>query len=123
MALLLAYFKDRLDMFNTTLGGSKEVFERSQILPTMCVYALGRRLYPSEEWRDQWKALWSLQKKVPFVEGHSQVLCYISKFMMEVCPLVKKSTNIDPKDPILHVQTYLLKMSQTFNYNISVLYT
>jgi WASH complex subunit 7 len=55
--------------------------------------------------------LWGLQKRVPFLEGHSQVLVYVSKFMMEVVPLTKKSKTMDPKDPVAMVKTYLQKLT------------
>lgn len=85
------YLKDRYELFDKTFGTAKEMFERDLILPTFCVYALVRKLYPNDEDRSLWKNLWSLQKRIPMVEGHSQVLCYLSKFLMEITPLSKKS--------------------------------
>lgn len=71
MNLIVGYLKDRADTLERIIGSPKEVFERDQLLPTMCVYALYRKLYPSEEQRDLWKQFWGMQKKVPFLEGHS----------------------------------------------------
>lgn len=53
--MLNTYLKDRFDLFDKTIGTAKEMFERDLILPTFCVYALVRKLYPNEENRDLWK--------------------------------------------------------------------
>lgn len=66
-----AYFKERLDIFDKIIGSPREIFEKDLILPTLCVYALMRKLYPGDEDRSLWKNLWALQKKLPMVEGHS----------------------------------------------------
>ena len=70
----------------------------------MCVYSLYRKLYQAEEGKETWKAIWSMQKKIPIVQAHSFVCVYISNFMQTVCPLAKKK-GLDPK--VLH---YLLRM-------------
>lgn len=68
--LMLGYIKDRFEIFDKIIGTSREVFERDLVLPTLCVYALMRKLF-SEEDRSLWKNMWALQKKLPMVEGHS----------------------------------------------------
>lgn len=69
--MLNNYLKERYELFDKTFGTAKEMFERDLILPTFCVYALVRKLYPNDEDRSLWKNLWSLQKRIPMVEGHS----------------------------------------------------
>ncbi|CAD8128339.1 unnamed protein product [Paramecium sonneborni] len=120
--LLNTYLKERYELFDKTLGTAKEMFERDLLLPTFCVYALVRQLYPNDENRDLWKNLWSLQKKIPMVDGHSQVLCYLSKFLMEVTPLTKKSQSMDPKDPIANFKNYLQRLSASFQSALTAQY-
>lgn len=64
----------------------------------MCIFALYKKLYPSEDFKDFWKRLWSFQKKIPLVEAHSYVCIYISDFMKSLCPLSKMPSSLDPKD-------------------------
>lgn len=56
-------------------------------MPMLGVYALFRKIYPSEEERKTYKQMWTLQKKVPVIEGHVHVLIYVFKYLTDVCPL------------------------------------
>lgn len=53
----------------------------------MCTYSLYRKLFPSDELKDVWKDLWTMQKKIPIIEAHSFVFIYVCVFMQKVCPL------------------------------------
>jgi len=64
----------------------------------MCIYTLFRKLFISEELKDVWKDLWSMQKKIPIIEAHSFVFVYICVFLLRVCPLEKRPSRLDPKD-------------------------
>ena len=82
---------------DSNLGTRNENEGGNKILDLLCLYALFRRLYPSEESRDFWKKMWTLQKKVPVISAHSFVCVYTANFLNLVTPLIKKTKSIDPK--------------------------
>jgi len=86
------------------------------------VYALFRRIYPSEEERNTYKQMWMLQNKVPVIEGHVHVLMYVFKYLNDVCPLQKKSTSLDPKNPVENVMQFIKHLDSTIEQHINVNY-
>lgn len=78
----------------------------------LCIFALTKRLYPSEEFKDFWKKAWSFQKKIPLVEGHSFVSIYISTFIRNLCPISKKPSSADPRDEGAFIKTYIDKLNE-----------
>lgn len=81
------------------VGNPAELNEKNDMLSLLCVYAFYRVINNSEEDKNIYKALWSMQKKIPYIVGHNHVLCYTYKFLYEICPLTKKTT-LEPKEPI-----------------------
>ena len=61
------YLIESLKRISEVIGTQKDSQEREFLLELMCVYSLFRKLYPSEDLRDLWKDLWSIQKKVPIL--------------------------------------------------------
>ena len=84
------YFERRLRTINEQLGGKFDMDEEKHLLELMCVYTLFRKLYPGEDFKDFWRDLWAMQKKVPVIEARSFVSVYICLFMQSVCPLKSK---------------------------------
>ncbi len=72
--------------------------EEKRLLDLLCIYALYRKLFPSEDYKDFWKNVWAFQKKIPLIEAHSYVCVYISTFINNLCPISKKPSSMDPKD-------------------------
>jgi len=75
-----------------------EVHERKELFYFLCTYAFFRAIFPEEEDKKIYKNIWILQRKVPVLEGHTHIYCYVYRFLSEVCPL-RKSTSLDPKEP------------------------
>lgn len=116
------YIKTQLQYFNETIGSSTETIERKKFLRLLCFYALYRRIFPQEEDRKLWKTLWSFQKRVPVLVLHSHVIVLLGQFMLEIVPLSKKTSNIDPKDYKEFLKKYLNKANETFEKDIHSLY-
>lgn len=74
MNLFANYIKTNLQYLNDTIGSATETTERRKLLSLLCVYGLHRRLFPGEEDKKLWKALWSFQKRVPVLLLHSHVI-------------------------------------------------
>lgn len=74
MNVFANYIKSNLQYLNDTIGTSTETIERKKFLNLICLYGLYRRLFPSEEDKKLWKALWSFQKRVPVILLHSHVI-------------------------------------------------
>ena len=67
------------------IGTPKDINERRDLVMNLFgVYALFRKIYPSEEERKTYKLFWALQKKIPVVEGHCHILIYLFKYLNEV---------------------------------------
>ena len=100
-SLFQAYFKQRLQSIMDNVLTPTETFERKQIFPLLGVYAFYRRLYPSEEERDTYKALWAIQKRLPCVVGHRNNLLFIYKFLIDV--ISHCAVNLPPFDYIFRM--------------------
>ena len=122
MNLFTNYIKSSLQYLNETIGSNTETVERKKLLNLLSVYALYRRLFPQEEDRKLWKTLWSFQKRVPVLLLHSHVIVLLGQYMLEITPLSKKSSNLDPKDYKEFLKKYLNKANETFERDIHNLY-
>ena len=61
------YFEKKFKNINENLGSKYDMDEEKHLLELMCVYTLFRKLYPSEEFKDFWRDLWGMQKKIPVI--------------------------------------------------------
>ena len=122
LLLFTNYIKSSLQNLNETICSTTETIERKKLLNLLCLYALSRRLFPQEEDRKLWKTLWSFQKRVPVLLLHSHVIVLLGQFMLEITPLSKKTSNIDPKDYKDFLKKYLNKANETFEKDIHTLY-
>lgn len=41
--------------------------EEKRLLDLLCIFALYKKLFPSEDFKDFWKNIWSFQKKIPII--------------------------------------------------------
>ena len=65
---LEVYLDRTLENINHQLGAvNNSADEEKRLLDMLCIFALFRKLYPSEELKDFWKRSWSFQKKIPIV--------------------------------------------------------
>jgi WASH complex subunit 7 len=64
-------------------------------------------LYPSEDLRDLWKDAWSIQKKIPILEGYNYVSIEIYAFLEDECPLGRPAKSKDPKDINVFLKMYI----------------
>lgn len=107
------YLQRTLDSIEKNLGEvNSSADEEKRLLDLMCIFALYRKLFPSEDFKDFWKRLWSFQKKIPIVETHSFVCVYISTFMNSLCPISKKPSSMDPRDENAFLESYIKKLSE-----------
>lgn len=97
--------------------------EEKRLLDVLCIFGFYKRLYPSEEFKDFWKKAWSFQKQIPIVSAHSFVCVYISFFMSSICPISKKPTTMDPKDPNSFIKEYIEKLDIRIGVNLVNDYT
>lgn len=106
------YLERNLTAIQKNIGEvNNSMDEEKRLLDLLCVYALYRKLFPSEQFRDFWKNAWSFQKKIPLIQAHSFVCVYISSFMNTLCPLSKKPSSMDPKDETAYLEQYIKKLN------------
>lgn len=122
LSLFQTYIRTTMAYLNETIGSTTETTERKKLMNLLCVYALFRRLFPQEEDRKLWKTLWSFQKRTPVLLMHSHVIVLYGQFMLEIVPLSKKTSNIDPKDYKDFIRKYLTKANESFEKDIHNLY-
>ena len=106
--LIIEYITFMMNKISKNLGTPQETNEKEELLCMLTIYSIHRRIYQHED-RDLWKSIWSLQKKSPILKGFQSVLCYVSKFMMELVPLSRKSLTMEPKDPMAFIVDYYKK--------------
>lgn len=107
------YLERTLENINKQLGSvNNSADEEKRLLDMLCIFALFKKLYPSEDLKDFWKKAWSFQKKIPIVEGHSFVCIYISTFMRTLCPISKFPSSADPKDEVAFLDGYIKKLDE-----------
>lgn len=110
---LEVYLERTLDSIDRQLGSvNNSADEEKRLLDMLCIFSLFKKLYPSEDLKDYWKKVWSFQKKIPIVEGHSFVCVYISTFIRDCCPISKIPSGIDPKDESAFLASYITKLDE-----------
>ncbi|KRW98285.1 hypothetical protein PPERSA_01723 [Pseudocohnilembus persalinus] len=116
------YFQHEINRISEKLTSTDETNERQDYLNLLGTYAFYRTLYPNDEDKKLYKQLWQIQRKCPVVITFNHVVCYIYKFLTDVCPISKKCT-LDPKDPEGFIGQYLHFIDGEFQDNMSLMYT
>lgn len=114
-AELLNCFKLILETSLNAIGTTSELNERYQIIDSMALYALFRRLLPANITPDMklHKVIWSVQKTVPLVVLCGKIVWTTGEFLNAFVPLdVKK---LDPPVPLTYRRQYVQVFDQNFS--------
>ena len=81
---MLSALKSQTEQALAVIGSSSELFERLDVMASMALYALYRRLLPANMQPDGklHKALWGVQKTVPLVVVCENVMWTTGEFLM-----------------------------------------
>jgi WASH complex subunit 7 len=104
---LLFCIKNLLDTSLSVIGTSNELFERYNVMNCIALYALYRRILPSNIAPDGklHKNLWSVQKTVPFVIVAEKVIWNLGEFLqLNASFEIKKP---DPPNPAQYIRTFI----------------
>jgi len=104
---LLACLKTQLDSALTIIGTSSEIFERNDIIHCLALYALYRRLLPSNVEPDGklHKALWAVQKVVPFVIIYEKTVWKVGDFLTSYAPFYQPKP--DPPNSEVNLRQFM----------------
>ena len=105
---LLTFIRTNLDVSLEKIDSNSELEEKYGVIVSFALYALYRRLTPRNVPPDQklYKALWGVQKIVPFVVLCDKVLWYPPEFLQNHSALDAKY--LEPANPIAYRKQYMV---------------
>nr|CCA26974.1 KIAA1033 putative [Albugo laibachii Nc14] len=109
----------RLSTSEAGINTSTETSERHQLIGTAGLYALHRRLLPSNVTPDPnlYKRFWEMQLKAPSVTLCGKLLWYLPEFLLKYAPMTSKK--LQPTDVVQFRKDYLSLLDDAFADDIA----
>lgn len=119
--LFKKYFKHTLEILGVRLGSKVETREAELVPELCCVFAFYSKTFQTE-YKDGWRAIWNLQKKMLVMYLHEHVCIGIGEFLQRYCNPKKGYSGLEPKNLDKFEQEVLSFSQNNFIKDVAMIY-